>query len=88
MYAQTYAMGTPERIAIVRAYDETMKMLLIIAVCVCIPMLPMGLLMKNYKLNEVDQHVTGTVIGNSKERVGGGIGQQGMNGDGQLQVKD
>lgn len=65
--AQTFAMGTPERIAIIKAYDETMKILLIIAVCVCIPMFPMALLMKNFKLDQVDQRVKGTVIGTPPE---------------------
>jgi hypothetical protein len=51
--AQSYKIGSPERIAINRAYSETMHILLIIAVCMCIPLIPLGLLMKNYKLNEV-----------------------------------
>lgn len=63
VFAQTFAMGTLERIAIIKAYDETMKILLIIAVCVCLPMLPMALLMKNFKLDQVDQRVEGTAIG-------------------------
>lgn len=65
--AQTYAMGTPERVAIVRAYDETMKILLIIAVCVCIPMLPFGILMENHKLDQINQGVAGVVIGSSSK---------------------
>lgn len=67
--AQTFAMGTPERIAIIKAYDETMKILLIIAVCVCLPMFPMALLMKNFKLDQVDQQVKGTVIGPSPKKL-------------------
>lgn len=63
--ATKYSMGSPERIAIIRAYDETMKILLVVAVCVCIPMLPAGLCMADYKLDEVDQRVEGTVFGNS-----------------------
>ncbi len=51
--AQSFAMGTPEREAINRAYQETMHILLIIAVCVCIPLFPLSLMMKNYKLDEV-----------------------------------
>jgi hypothetical protein len=65
--AASYPMGSPERIAINRAYDETMKILLIVAVCVCIPMLPAGLCMSNYKLDEVDQRVEGVVFGNSEQ---------------------
>lgn len=69
VFAQTFAMGTPERTAITRAYDETMKTLLIIAVCVCLPMLPMALLMRNFKLDQVDQGVKGTVIGISPKEL-------------------
>lgn len=79
VYAQTYAMGTPERIAIVKAYDETMRTLLIVAVCVCIPMLPMGMLMRNYKLDQVDQHVKGTVIGSGRKTTGKESGEQRRN---------
>ena len=49
-YALKYENGTPERIAINRAFQETMNILLIIAVCVCIPLIPLSLTMKNYKL--------------------------------------
>lgn len=61
-----YAMGTPTRIAINRAYQETMTKILTVAVLVCIPLIPLSLLMKNYKLDEMDQHVKGTVIGNTE----------------------
>ncbi|KAI9801126.1 MAG: hypothetical protein M1833_002994 [Piccolia ochrophora] len=61
--AQSYAMGSPERIAINRAYQETIHTLLIIAACVSIPLIPLTLLMKNYKLNRIDQNVKGKVIG-------------------------
>lgn len=76
VFAQTFAMGTPERIAIIKAYDETMNILLIIAVCVCVPMLPMALLMKNFKLDQVDQHVKGTVVGSPPEALEYGTGGQ------------
>ncbi|KAH8150444.1 uncharacterized protein LAJ45_05657 [Morchella importuna] len=86
--AQTYAMGTPERVAIVRAYDETMRILLIIAVCVCIPMLPLGILMENHKLDQIDQGVSGVVIGSSSKttaakaslREGEEVGKEEING--------
>jgi len=50
-----WAAGTPERIAINRAYQETMHILLIIAVCVCVPLIPLSLLMRNYKLAQVSE---------------------------------
>ncbi len=53
-YASTqYAIGSPERIAINRAYQETMQILLTIAVCIAAPLIPLSLLMKNYKLAQV-----------------------------------
>ncbi|KAG0639083.1 major facilitator superfamily domain-containing protein [Tuber brumale] len=66
--ATSYPMGSPERAAIIRSYDETMRILLIIAVCVCIPMLPAGLCMANYKLDEVDQRVEGVVFGSAGKK--------------------
>lgn len=48
-----YAKGTPERAAIDRAYQETMTILLIVAVCACIPLIPLSLVMKNYNLKTV-----------------------------------
>ncbi|KAL8999091.1 MAG: hypothetical protein Q9169_001979 [Polycauliona sp. 2 TL-2023] len=61
--AQSYPMGGLERTAINRSYQETMNILLIIAVCLAIPLFPLSLVMKNYKLDEVDQKVKGVVIG-------------------------
>ena len=51
--AQTYPVGGPERRAINRSYQETMNILLIIAACLSVPLLPLSLIMRNYKLNEV-----------------------------------
>lgn len=51
--AQKYPMGSPERLAINRAYQETMHILLIVAVCVAAPLIPLSLMMKNYKLDRV-----------------------------------
>lgn len=48
-----YPPGTPERAAIDRAYYETMRILLICAVCLSVPVIPLSLLMKNYKLDKV-----------------------------------
>ncbi|PSK46121.1 cell division control protein 42 [Elsinoe australis] len=58
-----WPMGDPTRVAINRAYQETMTKLLTVAICVAIPLLPLSLLMKNYRLDQVDQHVKGTVVG-------------------------
>lgn len=62
-----WPQGSPERIAINRAYQETMTILLTIAVCMCAPMIPLSLVMRNYKLDKMDQKVKGVVIGKSKD---------------------
>ncbi|KAL8731441.1 MAG: hypothetical protein Q9166_003416 [cf. Caloplaca sp. 2 TL-2023] len=64
--AQSYPVGGPERNAINRSYQETMNILLIIAVCLAIPLFPLSLVMRNYKLDEVDQKVKGVVIGRAR----------------------
>lgn len=67
--ARSYLEGTPERGAIDRAYQETMDVLLIVAVCLCVPVLGLSFLMRNYRLDRIDQKVKGKVIGG--ERHGG-----------------
>lgn len=61
--ATSYAVGTPERAAINRAYQETMHTLLIVAICVTVPLFFLSLFMTNYKLDEMKQNVKGRVIG-------------------------
>ena len=61
--ALKYPVGSQERIAINRAYQETMSILLIIAVCVAALPFLFSLLMSNYKLDEMEQQVKGRVIG-------------------------
>lgn len=86
--AVTYPVGSPEREAINRAYQETMHTLLIIAICVTVPIFLLSLLMKNYNLDKMEQGVKGRVIGGTmkegqeveiirEERGGGrmGLGQ-------------
>ena len=51
--SQGWPMGDPTRNAINRSYQETMTNILIVAVCVSAPIIPLSLLMKNYKLDEV-----------------------------------
>ena len=57
LYAVKYAKGSQERDAIDRAYQETMDTLLIVAVCVCVPLIPLSLMMKNYRLENVRSKV-------------------------------
>ncbi|KAK2746075.1 hypothetical protein FQN57_003415 [Myotisia sp. PD_48] len=61
--ALSYPMGTPTRDAIIRSYEETFQMLLIAAICVCLPLIPLSLMMKNYELDKMDEKIKGKVIG-------------------------
>lgn len=63
-----YPSGSPARIAINQSYQETMRYLLIGALCCAAPILPLTLCLKNYRLDSMDQHVTGRVIGSSEKR--------------------
>ncbi|KAF2768138.1 putative siderophore-dependent iron transporter [Teratosphaeria nubilosa] len=58
-----WPMGSPTRIAINHAYQETMTKILIVAVCMATPCIFLTFLMKDYRLHEIDQHVKGVVIG-------------------------
>lgn len=51
--ALEYPMGSPTRIAINRAYQETMDKLLIMAILVSLPLIPLSLAMRNYQLDKV-----------------------------------
>ncbi|GKZ23072.1 hypothetical protein AbraIFM66951_009004 [Aspergillus brasiliensis] len=53
--ALSYPMGSPVRIAINRAYQETMNKLLVLAFVVTIPLIPLSLLMTNYKLDKMSE---------------------------------
>ena len=43
-----------------------MDILLIIAACLAAPLLPLSFILKNYKLDRVDQRVKGKVIGRDR----------------------
>ncbi|GAM86438.1 hypothetical protein ANO11243_044520 [Dothideomycetidae sp. 11243] len=62
-----WPMGSPTRQAINRAYQETMTKMLLVAFCACLPLIPLSMMMKNYKLDEINQHVIGTVIGGRQD---------------------
>lgn len=54
--ALSYPFGSPTRIAINRAYQETMNKLLVLAVIASIPLIPLSLLMVNYRLDKMSAH--------------------------------
>ena len=64
--AKSYMGGTPERVAIDRSYQETMDILLVVAACLAAPLIPLSLVMRNYRLDAIDQKVKGKVIGREK----------------------
>lgn len=83
--ALKYAVGTPERAAISRAYQETMTLLLICAVIFAVPTACLSLLLKNYRLDKLQQGVKGRVIGGNvdgEEEVLGGKGEEGRDVEG------
>ncbi|KAL3467421.1 major facilitator superfamily domain-containing protein [Aspergillus heterothallicus] len=51
--ALSYEMGTPVRAAINRSYQETMNKLLVLALIATVPLIPLSLLMSNYRLDKV-----------------------------------
>ncbi|OAK95394.1 siderophore iron transporter mirC, partial [Phaeosphaeriaceae sp. SRC1lsM3a] len=61
-----YPAGSPTRIAINQAYQETMRYLLIGALCASAPILPLTFFLKNYKLDQMKQPVEGVVFGSTE----------------------
>ncbi|PYI14192.1 siderochrome-iron transporter [Aspergillus japonicus CBS 114.51] len=56
--ALSYPMGSPARVAINRAYQETMNKLLVLALIATIPLIPLSLLMSNYRLDKMSETST------------------------------
>ncbi|CAD6565954.1 MAG: hypothetical protein ASARMPREDX12_003626 [Alectoria sarmentosa] len=79
--AKSYINGSPERLAIDRSYQETMDVLLIVAACLAAPLIPLSLLMRNYKLDSIDQKVRGMVIGHDRAQDEGATEVQGDGGE-------
>ncbi|CAD6444946.1 1c296539-885c-419b-8c11-1f1b056d9e2f [Sclerotinia trifoliorum] len=65
--ALAYPMGSTERIAINRAYQETMHKLLVVALCVSAPIVFLSLVIKNVKVDAGEDKVKGRVIGGTVE---------------------
>lgn len=51
--ALEYPVGSPTRIAINRSYQETMNKLLTLAIIATLPLIPLSLVMENYKLDKM-----------------------------------
>lgn len=68
--AKSYMRGSPQRAAIDRSYQETMNILLIIAACLAVPLIPLSLVLRNYRLDKMDQKVKGVVIGQERHADG------------------
>jgi MFS family permease len=62
-----WPVGSPTRDAINRAYQETMTKILVVAACVAVPVILLSFVMENHKLDEMEQHVKGVVIGAVQE---------------------
>lgn len=69
-----YTNGSPERLAINRAYQETMQTLLIISICVSVPVFLLSLVVKNVRLDGYEEKVKGRVIGGTVGNDGAGEG--------------
>lgn len=80
-----YPAGSPVRVAINQAYQETMRYLLIGALCAAAPIVPLTFALKNYKLDQMKQPVEGRVIGGNVrggEEVEGGATPEVRSGSG------
>ncbi|KAG9236867.1 siderophore iron transporter-like protein [Amylocarpus encephaloides] len=71
--ALIYPYGSPARDAINQAYQETMHILLIVAISMTVPLIICSLFMRNYNLNKMDQQVRGRVIGGRIEEGSNGV---------------
>ncbi|KAK1756206.1 major facilitator superfamily domain-containing protein [Echria macrotheca] len=77
--ACSYAWGSPEREAIARAYQETITVLLWVALAVCVPLCLVAWTMRDERLDECGE-VTGLVIGSVGEVESAGEDGRGRGG--------
>ncbi|KAB5566406.1 siderochrome-iron transporter [Coniochaeta sp. 2T2.1] len=57
--ASTYPVGTPERTAIIDAYQHTQRLLCIAGICLCVPLIAFAFVLRNPKLNDQQNLVEG-----------------------------
>ncbi|KAH8901790.1 MFS transporter [Coniochaeta sp. PMI_546] len=57
--ASTYPIGTPERTAIIDAYQHTQRLLCIAGICLCVPLIAFAFVLRNPKLNDQQNLVEG-----------------------------
>lgn len=63
-----FPAGSATRIAINRAYHETIRLLLIGALAAATPIIPLTPFLENYKLGKIEQLVIGRVVGSSASK--------------------
>ncbi|OIW32819.1 MFS transporter [Coniochaeta ligniaria NRRL 30616] len=57
--ASTYPVGTPERTAIIDAYQHTQRLLCIAGICLCVPLIAFAFVLRDPKLNDQQNLVEG-----------------------------
>ncbi len=57
--ASTYPIGTPERTAIIDAYQHTQLLLCIAGICLCVPLIAFAFVLRNPKLNDQQNLIEG-----------------------------
>ncbi|KFZ17872.1 hypothetical protein V502_04377 [Pseudogymnoascus sp. VKM F-4520 (FW-2644)] len=68
-FIASYAVGTPERAAVIGAYQETQRLLCITGICLSVPLIVFGLLTRNPKLGKEQSLVDAEKFGGSSESV-------------------
>ena len=76
--ALSYPMGSATRIAISQAYQETMDNLIRLAVIAALPLIPLSLIMKNYKLDKVGGDHSDMLLPNDSLTVTDRSGNEGL----------
>lgn len=61
----TYVWGTPEREAVVVSYRYVQKILCIVGLCLCIPLMAAAFLLRNYKMEKVQANEKGNELDES-----------------------
>lgn len=73
--ASTYPIGTPERTAIIDAYQHTQRLLCIAGISLCVPLIAFAFVLRNPKLNDQQNLVEGL---KETEAVGGHTDDRGV----------
>ncbi|KAK7202368.1 major facilitator superfamily domain-containing protein [Myxozyma melibiosi] len=67
-FAATYTIDSPERLAVIHSYSQVQKILCIVGICLCVPLLAFGFLLRDREMLSTDQSYSVSAVEEIKEQ--------------------